>query len=440
MKRRTLLKAISSLGVIPALSYSGLSRGIVDGGHEGPLLLQIHAEGGWDVTSYCDPKVNQPGERPITTWSETLDPVRVGGVEFAPFANNQWFVEKYHQQMLVINGVDLQTNSHTTGILHNWSGRNAAGYPALTALFAAHYAPTAPMSYVNFGGFGSTENLISYTKLQGDPAGIAEIVEPNLQGRLIDNPDYEDGHPIYFRQPAELSLIEAHRQARLQRLQARGQLAPREAANLRAFSEATRARGPLKDFADYLPKAEEIFARDETTHNNLKAQVQVASSAFAAGVACAADVQMGGFDTHDDHDALHKPLVQLLNESIDLIWTLAETAGYADRLTVVVGSDFSRTPEYNSQQGKDHWPIGSVMVMQKAPSWGSRVVGLTDERQNAIAIDPVSLQADPSRGAIIYPKDVHEQLRQLLGLADSPLAARFPFNSGSGFRFFGDLS
>ena len=39
---------------------------------------------------------------------------------------------------------------------------------------------------------------------------------------------------------------------------------------------------------------------------------------------------MGGFDTHDDHDALHKPLVQLLNESIDLIWTLAETAGYAD--------------------------------------------------------------------------------------------------------------
>ena len=440
MKRRTLLKAMSSLGVIPALSYSSLSRAIVDGGHEGPLLLQIHAEGGWDVTSYCDPKVNQPGERPITTWSDTLDPVGYGGIQFAPFANNAWFAEKYHQQMLVINGVDLQTNSHTTGILHNWSGRNAAGYPALTALFAAHYAPTAPMAYVNFGGFGSTENLISYTKLQGDPGGIAEIVEPNLQGRLSDNPDYEDGHPIYFRQPAELSLIEEHRQARLQRLQARGQLAPREAANLQAFSAATRTRGPLKDFAAYLPKAEEIFARDEDTHNNLKAQVQVASSAFAAGVACAADVHMNGFDTHDDHDALHKPLVQLLNESIDLIWTLAETAGYADRLTVVVGSDFARTPEYNSQQGKDHWPIGSVMVMQKAPSWGSRTVGLTDAVQNAIAIDPVSLQADSGSGAIIYPKDVHQQLRQLLGLTDSPLAARFPFNNGAGFQFFGDLS
>ncbi len=113
---------------------------------------------------------------------------------------------------------------------------------------------------------------------------------------------------------------------------------------------------------------------------------------------------MNGFDTHDDHDALHKPLVQLLNESIDLIWTLAETAGYADRLTVVVGSDFARTPEYNSQQGKDHWPIGSVMVMQKAPSWGSRTVGLTDAVQNAIAIDPVSLQLPQAEAPSFIPK------------------------------------
>jgi hypothetical protein len=79
-------------------------------------------------------------------------------------------------------------------------------------------------------------------------------------------------------------------------------------------------------------------------------------------------------------------------------------------------------------------------VMQKAPSWGSRAVGLTDGVQNAIAIDPVSLQADSSSGAIIYPKDVHQQLRQLLGLTDSPLVARFPFNNGAGFQFFGDLS
>ena len=33
---------------------------------------------------------------------------------------------------MVINGIDLQTNSHTTR-LHNWSGRNAEGYPGLTA-------------------------------------------------------------------------------------------------------------------------------------------------------------------------------------------------------------------------------------------------------------------------------------------------------------------
>ena len=56
--------------------------------------------------------------------------------------------------MLVINGVDAQTNSHTVGIVHNWSGRNSEGYPTTTALLAAHYAPdllTVP--YLNFGGY-----------------------------------------------------------------------------------------------------------------------------------------------------------------------------------------------------------------------------------------------------------------------------------------------
>ena len=46
--------------------------------------------------------------------------------------------------MLVINGVDAQTNSHTVGIVHNWSGRNAEGYPTTTALLAAHYAAGPP--------------------------------------------------------------------------------------------------------------------------------------------------------------------------------------------------------------------------------------------------------------------------------------------------------
>ncbi|MGB1191111.1 MAG: DUF1501 domain-containing protein, partial [Pseudomonadales bacterium] len=106
------------------------------------------------------------------------------------------------------------------------------------------------------------------------------------------------------------------------------------------------------------------------------------------------------------------------------------------RLTVVVGSDFSRTPHYNEQDGKDHWPIGSVIVMQSDPSWGDRVLGKTDEMQNALPIDPQRLVEDEVNGSVIYPKHVHNALRRLLGLNDSVLDQRFAFNNTEAFEFF----
>ena len=154
IKRRTLLKALAQSSALPLFGTPLLSKALITNGYSGPLLLQIQAEGGWDVTSYCDPKVNQPGEKVITNWSKSAEPLTAGGIAYAPFGNNETFFERHHKKMLVINGIDTQTNSHTTGVLHNWSGRNAEGFPSLPALFAAHHSPESAMPYVNFGGFG----------------------------------------------------------------------------------------------------------------------------------------------------------------------------------------------------------------------------------------------------------------------------------------------
>ena len=433
MKRRTLLKALSQISALPLIGMPMMSRAQTEDSYTGPLLLQVQADGGWDVTSYCDPKVNQPGEKPITNWSVTAEPLSAGGINFAPFANNQVFFEQYHQKMLVINGVDMQTNSHSTGVLHNWSGRNSEGYPALTALFAAQQAPTLPMPYVNFGGFGATENVIRYTRLQGNSDQLRQILEPNL------NYYYEDGgqdEPVYYTSPEQLDLLNEYRRARYERLRQNNQLLSREAQNLDAYVEAFENRTTLKSFVSYLPASDEIIEDTPMIYPNMKAQVQTISAAFSAGISCSADLRLGGFDTHDDHDNQHAPLLSYLNESIDLIWQLAEAGGYADRLTVVIGSDFSRTPHYNSQAGKDHWPIGSVIVMQDNPAWGDRMVGETDPLHNVKHINPISLQPDEAGGSIIYPRHVHKALRQLVGLNDTALDQRFPFNGTELFSFF----
>jgi len=133
---------------------------------------------------------------------------------------------------------------------------------------------------------------------------------------------------------------------------------------------------------------------------------------------------------------LHEPLFAHINESLDLLWTMADERNLADRLTVVIGSDFSRTPWYNSDQGKDHWPIGSVIVMERNASWTNRVVGGTDEMQNAYQYNPVTLERDDTSGTIIYPMHVHKALRAHLGLAGTEGDQRYPFTSAEDFSFF----
>ncbi len=87
----------------------------------------------------------------------------------------------------------------------------------------------------------------------------------------------------------------------------------------------------------------------------------------------------------------------------------------ADRMVVVMGSDFGRTNKYNSQDGKDHWPYGSFIVMEKNQPWTNRVAGETDERHFAYNMDPATLKRageNNPNGTHIYPKHVHKALRR----------------------------
>ena len=137
--------------------------------YTGKLFVLIQAEGGWDPTSFCDPKVNVAGEEEINHWSRAGGVQQAGNLPYAQFGANFPFFNKYFDRMLVINGVDSQTNSHSAGVVHNWSGRISEGYPSLSALLSAVHAPGLAMSYLNFGGFSETAGVARYTRLD-DPA------------------------------------------------------------------------------------------------------------------------------------------------------------------------------------------------------------------------------------------------------------------------------
>ena len=108
---------------------------------------------------------------------------------------------------------------------------------------------------------------------------------------------------------------------------------------------------------------------------------------------------------------------------MDFLIEEAERQGVADKLVVLVGSDFGRTPGYNMNNGKDHWSITSMMLMAPGIT-GNRVIGSSDERHVAHSIDPQTL-ARKDDGIRLTPGSIHQSLRSYLGIAEHPVVTPF---------------
>ena len=427
MRRRNFIRGMLAIGAVPGFRIP--LAGATDYG--GRLYVFVQADGGWDPTSFCDPKTNTAGERKINNWADNDEVREAGNIRYAPFANNQAFFEKYYQRMLVINGVDAQTNSHTAGIIHNWSGRISEGYPTTTALLASHNGTGLTMPYLSFGGFSNTAGVGVFTRLES-PHMLRTIARPNMINSDPSRPRYIGD--------AAWSTVTNYRDARLARLAAAPNLMPRAARNRDLYASALKAEASegLSAFASLLPRDDEIQQPEQGAGYSsfLKQQAQLAILAFKAGVAVSADLFLGGFDTHDDHDRDHTWLLGNLTDSVDYLWNFAEQQGMADRLIVVIGSDFGRTNHYNSDNGKDHWPIGSFIVMEKNQSWTNRVIGETNEIHEAFSINPTTLERDDTNGTRIYPRHIHKALRRYLGIENSEASLKFPFNNTEDLPLF----
>lgn len=426
ISRRKFLQGMACLG-----AGSGFRVPIANGAqYAGKLFIFVQAQGGWDPTSFCDPKVNHRGERVINNWA-VGDVVRqAGNIPYAPFANNVRFFDKHYSKMLVINGVDTQTNSHTAGLVHTWSGRISEGYPTTTALLADHLGGGLTMPYLSFGGYSVTAGLGTYTRLTHSEE-LRNIASPET------DPYDRDSR---FVTRGEREALLRHERRRAERLAATENLMPRDRHGRETFARALApgAVDGLLAFGDMINELDRSAQLDMLGPSSpLKRQSQLALLAFRAKVAVSADLVLGGFDTHDDHDSEHAQALTALTEGVDYLWDLAERFELADRLVVVVGSDFGRTNHYNSSRGKDHWPIGSFVVMEKNQPWTNRVLGETDGLHFARRLHPATFARDDGRGVLIRPAHVHKALRRYLGIEQSEASLRFPFRQVESLPFFG---
>jgi uncharacterized protein (DUF1501 family) len=205
------------------------------------------------------------------------------------------------------------------------------------------------------------------------------------------------------------------------------QALPKLKASIQALAEARANDGQLA--ALQLPQLVDLPGNLNEAENLVRSG-QMALAAFGSGLGVAASLSLGGFDTHGNHDQQQRLRVIQLLTGVGALLDEIEAQGLADRTYVLIGSDFGRTPSYNAEGtggGKDHWPVTSFMAFGPGVE-GDRVIGGTTADQNALLVDPSTLQAS-SAGVKLTPAQIHVGLRNLAGL-DPELTARYPLSGG----------
>ncbi len=422
MQRRDFLKYASAAAL--ATSMPGMQLWAAPQDFSGQFFVFIQANAGWDVTSFCDPKQNIDGQEKINNWADTQSTQQAGNIPYAPFANNQSFFESMHDRMLVVNGINTATNSHMAGRDYNFTGNIATGYPSLSALYASVHSDGFAMPCIVNGGHFRAAGVVTPTLVGRNDDTLKSLINPNQKnyGNSATSLPKED-----YELVKSFQLRRAHQKAQ------DSSLMPRQAKNQQDFLAAVSSQGGFESFAELL---DSIEPGKFDLNNRFNKQALYAILGFKAGLTVSADLNASGFDSHSNHDEQQAEALGGLTDGIECLWFLAEQLGIANRLTVMVASDFSRTPKYNSKKGKDHWPIGSTIFMQKDAPWANKVIGKTDDSHQALKINPESLIPDDKSGIEITPKHVMQSARQLLGIEQHENAFSFGLDVQTNINLF----
>jgi len=379
--------------------------------YTGRFYLMVDAGGGWDPTMLCDPKGGDINRQYMPSAIRSAGNIQYAPITYADGYSNQRFFDKFHQRLLVLNGIDTQTVNHDSGNRFTWSGRLEDGYPPLAAILAAALAPGRPLGFLSNGGYENTMGVVPLARLPSLDT-IGRIAYPNRIDPANPNARYlsEASYERLRRYQRERTLAQADRATLLVYEHSLRQLA------------ATRAGSNLLErLMQYLPN-NDVLARAQ---NPILRQGMVALAAYQAGVTAAANLAVGGFDTHGQHDTNQANALSRLLQGIDQLMDRIDMLGLTDRVTVIVGSDFGRTPSYNAQMGKDHWSVTSMLLMG-AGIRGDRVIGATDASQRARGIDYSTLAVRDSSPRKLTPKAIHTALRRFAGVESSAVARQFP--------------
>src|SRR5262245_13281715 len=188
--RRDFLKLCGRAGlgfVVPwTRPFESIAAPKKDEPYPGPYYVVFNASGGWDTTYLMDPK----GVNGINRLYQDGDILTKGAHKFAPIKKhaqggmcNEDFYEAFGGELLTFNGLDYSVNNHSPGARYMATGKlDSMAYPTFAALVAACQGPACPLSFLTFGNYSATGNLVAMSRVPYLPSLRNLALADNISG------------------------------------------------------------------------------------------------------------------------------------------------------------------------------------------------------------------------------------------------------------------
>jgi uncharacterized protein (DUF1501 family) len=401
--RRTLLQlgAATAAALATPWPFKRLAMAASGAPH---FLVAMIADGGWDVTQVFDvhdPLDDTDGvDVDVPTAISGLPPSEIAVASGLTYMSNpatrpavDAFFSKWATRTAIVNGFGTRSTSHTQSMQLTLTGYLDPTRADFAVMAAHHNGADLPLPHL----------LLSGDSFGGNFAGLSGRLGRQMRQAFAYD-SLEDGRL------AVSGVSEAFVQQAL------------EYDRLLAETRSEAVTGKLAEYADANGRADRLARLASSLNINSSNGTALGTSlaqAFRSGMTTSITLSAGGgFDTHSDNTEQNGRFNNVFTLLDGLVSQLAVEPGVVaptmlDETTVVLCSEFARTPLLNGDAGKDHHPWNSMLLVGKNVRGGS-TVGASDSEQNGVKVNLATGQPDDA-GVILDVTHVVAGVLTLVG-------------------------
>lgn len=416
--RRSFLTGLGASAMLLPLAGTGRADETLDATRR---YVGLYFSGGWDVLLGPDPRDPAVAHAGIELGTALLAPsfrdpipVTMGGEEVL-WGPTMAALVPHADVLTLFRGVNMNTVAHSAGRAY-----------VNTFIPPSGVVPRGDSMGTRMAAGGAFDDLILPNVSVGMPS-FNHSFPPDVTGvRLSNATEMNDLLQPLAEAPLSPATLEALRAAQDEvEGCVHAVYGPRPVDDLRTARERMRQllSDGYTDAFDLGADADLVARYGIVNPNTAGAPAVIAATVWRlleTGLSRTVTAQLqSGLDTHADWATLQTSRQKAGFDALAALLTdLRQDDPSLARTTVVVFSEFARTPLLNGTNGRDHHFASSVLVFGGGLRRG--VCGATvQDTLGLLAIDPVTGKPDPA-GKVLLPEDIGATLAAAAGLSPEP--------------------